>query len=255
MKQVVPQKSFGQHFLQDNTVLEDIVLAIRKYDKQYQILEIGPGMGALTDKLLPEFGERLYCIEVDARCVEYLDKQLPALKGRVMHADFLKVDLEKLLSAPTLVVGNFPYNISTQIIWKILDHHQLIPVVIGMFQKEVAQRLVAAPGSKVYGIQSVMTALYYSGEVLFDIPPAAFYPPPKVMSSVICLQHHHKDMGKVDVVRLKQIVKAAFNQRRKMLRNGLGNIFPKDMLQQPIFEKRAEQLSLQDYINLSQWKP
>jgi 16S rRNA (adenine1518-N6/adenine1519-N6)-dimethyltransferase len=252
MKKVFPQKSFGQHFLRDEEVLFRIVEALNEVDKGYDILEIGPGMGALTAKLLPAYGERFRCVEVDDRCVAYLESNFPQLRGKIIHADFLKLNLREILQQPTIIIGNFPYNISTQIIWQIFDHHDQIPFLIGMFQKEVAQRLVSAPGTKVYGIQSVMTALFYKGELLFDIPPEAFEPPPKVMSTVIRLGHHQVLRPGVNAARLKMIVKIAFNQRRKMLRNGLSGVLPAEILQQPLFEKRAEQLSLEDFIYLSE---
>jgi len=252
MKRITPHKSLGQHFLKDTQVLDRIVAALaQSYDGQQQVLEIGPGMGALTERLIPICGEDLRCIELDNRCVTYLGEHFPVLENRIISGDFLNIDLGALLQQPTIVIGNFPYNISSQIIWRIIDHHEMVPTVIGMFQKEVAQRLVAGHGSKLYGIQSVITACFYSGEMLFEIPPTAFSPPPKVMSAVIRLQHHPVLPYEVNIGKLKQVVKQAFNQRRKMLRNSLSGLLPTAILGDVEYEKRPEQLSLADFVKIT----
>lgn len=249
---VTALKSYGQHFLHDKTVIENIISSIQKYYAKENIIEIGPGTGALTTYLLKDFKD-LTCIEVDNRCVEYLHTNLkPKNAGlEIVEADFMKLDLKSLLKEQTAIVGNFPYNISSQIVFKILENYENIPFMVGMFQKEMAYRIASKEGSKEYGVISVLTQLLYDVKVEFDIFPESFSPPPKVMSSVISLRRKENINIDFDVKLFKNIVKAGFNQRRKMLRNGLSSIATKEMLQQEIFNKRAEQLSVQDFINLT----
>jgi 16S rRNA (adenine1518-N6/adenine1519-N6)-dimethyltransferase len=182
--------------------------------------------------------------------VEFLQQNYPVLEGKIILQDFLKADLAQILSPSATIVGNFPYNISSQIVFRIIEYKELIPAMVGMFQKEVAARIAAKHGNKEYGILSVLTQLYYHAEVVFDIEPKAFNPPPKVMSSVMTLTRR-ADVPEVDHKLLVKIVKAGFNQRRKMLRNGLSQILPKDMLTEDLFQKRAEQLSVQDFVDLT----
>ncbi|MBK9328967.1 MAG: ribosomal RNA small subunit methyltransferase A [Sphingobacteriales bacterium] len=249
---VTALKSYGQHFLNDKIVLEEIVKVIKKYESGEQIIEIGPGTGALTRYLVKEFSQ-LTCIEVDHRCVEYLEanynKDQPTF--RIIEADFLHLDLRDLLHQQTGIVGNFPYNISSQIVFKVLEHYKSIPFMVGMFQKEMAERIASPHGSKEYGVISVLAQLLYDIKVEFDIAPKSFSPPPKVNSSILSLKRKENVLLDFDVTLFRKIVKAGFNQRRKMLRNGLSGLVPKEMLQQEIFQKRAEQLSLQDFIDLT----
>lgn len=250
MQRVQPNKGYGQHFLKDLSVVQRTVDLLKKHHISSKVIEIGPGTGALTSALIPDFIDILNCIEVDERCVQYLHQHYPVLQGKIIHKDFLQVPLAEILSPSTSIVGNFPYNISSQIVFKIIEHRDLIPLMIGMFQKEVAVRIAAPHGNKEYGILSVMTQLYYDAKVVFDIPPGAFNPPPKVMSSVLMLQR--KDIvPTVNHALLLKVVKAGFNQRRKMLRNALSQVAPVEMLQEEIFQKRAEQLSVQDFVNLT----
>lgn len=249
---VKPQKSYGQHFLKDETVLQAIQDAVLKYNTNLPLIEIGPGMGALTRYLI-KTNLPLSCIEVDERCVEYLTQTFLSKENQfeLIHADFLKVNLPKILDKEVMVVGNFPYNISSQIIFKLLDVYSKVPVVIGMFQKEVAERLAAKHGNKTYGIISILTQLIYDTEILFDIPPESFSPPPQVMSSVILLKRRDTIDQSFNYSLFKSIVKTSFNQRRKMMRSSLKQIVPKELLKDSFFDLRPEQLSVDDFIVLT----
>lgn len=250
---VTALKSYGQHFLTDQSVLEQIIQVIKKYYNGEAVIEIGPGTGALTRYLAPEF-KNLTCIEVDKRCVEYLTSTLLSThqtSATIVEADFLRLDLPEYLKMPTAIVGNFPYNISSQIVFKILDNYEHIPFMVGMFQKEMAERIASAHGSKEYGVISVFAQLLYDVKLEFDIMPKSFSPPPKVMSSVLSMRRKEDIILDFDFKLFRNIVKAGFNQRRKMLRNGLSGIAPKELLQEEIFTKRAEQLSVQDFIDLT----
>lgn len=251
MQRVQPNKSYGQHFLLDDSVVHRTLELMKGKYTGGKILEIGPGTGALTRVIMTEFLDQLQCIEVDERCVQFLNKNYPALKGKIIHQDFLQTPMEELLGNDTMLVGNFPYNISSQIVFKLLDYKMQIPVLIGMFQKEVAHRIASKHGSKEYGILSVLTQLYYDAEIAFDIPPEAFNPPPKVMSSVLVLQRKAAFPEDLDAKLLTRIVKAGFNQRRKMLRNALSGIVPAEHLSDPFFQQRAEQISVEGFIELS----
>lgn len=247
---VTPQKSYGQHYLTDRSILQRISEAVKSHQNGHQILEIGPGMGALTSYLVAGSPD-LTCIEVDPRCVHFLREQAAFRDLRIVEGDFLKVDLDALLAPETMVVGNFPYNISSQIVFRVLDHRDRVPVCIGMFQKEMAERLAAKHNNKDYGVISVLAQLDYDIELLFDIPPSAFNPPPKVMSSIICMTRKAARPAGLDYALFRRIVKAGFNQRRKMLRSSLNQVLKKDFLQSEFFNKRAEQLSLADFIQLT----
>ena len=251
-KFVTALKSYGQHFLHDKVVLENILLAVNKYHKNEKIIEIGPGTGALTEFLLKDFDD-LICVEVDKRCIEFLETNLQPQhpKLHIVDADFMKLDLKEMLKEPTAIVGNFPYNISSQIVFKILENYESIPFMVGMFQKEMGHRIASKEGSKEYGVISVLAQLLYDIDVEFDIFPESFSPPPKVMSSVISMRRKENVNLDFDFKLFRTIVKAGFNQRRKMLRNGLSGIADKELLQQEIFQKRAEQLTVQDFIDLT----
>ena len=250
MQRVQPNKSFGQHFLKDSSVIERIVDLISQNHVCDKLIEIGPGTGALTSALIPKFIDTLTCIEVDERCVFYLEQNYPVLKHKIIHQDFLLVNLATLLQPAATIVGNFPYNISSQIIFKIIENRMLIPSMIGMFQKEVADRIASPPGNKTYGILSVLAQVYYDVAVSFQIPPSAFNPPPKVNSAVLLMNRKGQPLA-VDYLALKKVVKAAFNQRRKMLRNSLKELIPESMVDHPIFMKRPEQLSVSDFVSLT----
>ena len=242
------KKSLGQHFLKDATVCHRIVESLQQHSFQ-RLLEVGPGGGALTKFLLPLQNIDFKAIELDDEKVAFLIKTYPSIKDKLITADILKAELP--FDDEFIVIGNFPYNISTQILFKVLDWKEQVPVVIGMFQKEVAQRVAAKHGSKVYGIISVFIQIYYDVEYLFDVPPESFNPPPKVMSDVIRLTRKATPVKVVSDKKFNTLIKAAFNQRRKTLRNATKFLFSDDMLKDEIFNKRAEQLSIEDFAALS----
>jgi 16S rRNA (adenine1518-N6/adenine1519-N6)-dimethyltransferase len=241
------KKSLGQHFLHDENMCKNIVAQVNRKPGLH-LLEIGPGGGAITKYLLQWEDTDYKAIEVDDEKVEYLPKAFPAIAGKLIHMDFLKasVPFEEHFS----VIGNFPYNISSQILFKILDWETQVDEVIGMFQKEVAQRVAAKEGSKTYGILSVLIQAFFKVEYLFDVHPKCFNPPPKVMSGILKLTNTQNPFDIQDKKTFLRIVKAAFNQRRKMLRNALKGVFTPEMLEQDIFTKRAEQLSVEDFVGL-----
>ena len=242
------KKSLGQHFLKDENVITKIIEALQQHPFT-NLLEVGPGGGALTKHLITLPNINFKAVELDAEKVEYLKKTYPTLKDKIIHQSFL--DIEKPFKEPFTVIGNFPYNISTQILFKILDWKDDVPVVIGMFQKEVAQRAASKEGSKVYGVLSVLIQAYYDVEYLFDVNSDCFTPPPKVQSGVIRLTLK-KEMLKAKSERAFIIlVKTAFNQRRKTLRNAVKSLFTTEVLQDELFNKRAEALSVEDFAALT----
>ncbi len=242
------KKSLGQHFLHDENICRKIVAALNE-EPVYQLLEVGPGAGAITKYLLQLPGVIFKAVEIDKEKASYLEEKYPAINGKIIHDDVLQI------SAPFegyfTVIGNFPYNISSQILFKILDWKEQVPVIIGMFQKEVAQRVAAQPGNKVYGILSVLIQAFYNVEYLFDVPPSAFTPPPKVMSGVIRLRRKEELLSLKTERAFTVLVKTAFNQRRKTLRNATRSLFDETILKHDIFNKRAEQLSIEDFAELS----
>ena len=242
------KKSQGQHFLKDERVCEKIVKALQEDDFSH-LLEVGPGGGALTKYLLQLPGIEFKAVELDAEKVAYLEHSYPSIKGKILHESILDVALP--FPVPFTVAGNFPYNISSQILFRILEWKEQVPVMIGMFQKEVAQRVTSKPNSKDYGILSVLIQAYYDVEYLFDVPPGSFNPPPKVMSGVIRLKRRSTHYDMKSERSFFTLVKSAFNQRRKMLRNPLKSLFDKELLQEEIFSKRAEQLSVEDFAKLN----
>jgi len=246
---VRPKKYYGQHFLRDKNIAAKIASALSYHGYDY-LIEVGPGTGFLTDFLLDK-PLKLIVIEKDKEAVNYLKTKYKDKTIEIVEGDFLKIDLASLTgNMPFAVIGNFPYNISTQIVFKILDYVPLIPEAAGMFQREVAERIAARPGSKTYGILSVLTQLFYRTEILFHIPPSVFYPPPKVQSSVIKLTRKEQ-LPDVDFQRLKNIVKKAFNQRRKTLRNSLKNAnLPAEKLPEEILNKRPEALAPEDFLHI-----
>jgi 16S rRNA (adenine1518-N6/adenine1519-N6)-dimethyltransferase len=242
------KKSLGQHFLKDDTVIQKIMGALKE-DSFDRLVEVGPGGGALTKYLIQLPNIEFKAVELDAEKVEYLQKTYPVLQDKIIHQSFL--DIEMPFAEPFTVIGNFPYNISTQILFKVLDWKEHVPVVIGMFQKEVAQRVASKEGSKVYGVISVLIQAFYEVEYLFDVSNQAFNPPPKVQSGVIRLKRR-KDVLNVKSDRnFYVLVRTAFNQRRKTMRNAVKGQFTSEVLQDPIFEKRAEALSVDEFAKLT----
>ena len=241
------KKSLGQHFLHDENVCRKIVEQI-EYTSGKQLLEIGPGGGALSKYLINQPGIDYKAIEIDEEKVQYLQKTYPAMTGKIIMQDILKADSP--FEGPFSVIGNFPYNISSPIMFTMLDWEPQVQDIIGMFQKEVAQRIAAGPGSKMYGILSVLTQVYFKVEYLFDVDNKCFTPPPKVMSGVVRFTNINNPHGVVHFKKLKTLVKAAFNQRRKTLRNALRSTLPAEALTDPLMDKRAEQLSVSDFIYL-----
>ncbi|MEN9684410.1 MAG: ribosomal small subunit methyltransferase [Bacteroidota bacterium] len=242
------KKSLGQHFLKDESVCKKIVTALGEHHLN-KLVEVGPGGGALTKYLLALEGIDFKAVELDDEKVVYLEKKFPAIQGKIIHKSIL--DIEAPFEEAFTLVGNFPYNISTQIVFKVLEWKEQLPVMIGMFQKEVAERIVSKPGSKVYGILSVLTQAFYETEYLFDVPPESFNPPPKIMSGVIRLVKKEYPVAVKTEKDLFVLVKAAFNQRRKMLRNAVRGLFEEEVLKDAIFNKRAEQLSVEQFAELS----
>ena len=248
---VKPKKSLGQHFLTDLSIAEAIADTLASY-KGMPVLEVGPGMGVLTRFLLDK-GHDLTVVELDPESVEYLQEHFPELRDRIVANDFLKLDLAQLYEGPFCVIGNYPYNISSQIFFKILDYKDRIPCCSGMIQKEVAERMAAPPGSKTYGILSVLLQAWYDIEYLFTVPEHVFNPPPKVKSAVIRMTRNQVEQLGCNERLFKQIVKTAFNQRRKTMRNSLRSLVGKEceVLSDPIFDERPERLSVERFIALT----
>ncbi len=241
----------GQHFLKDENIARKIVDSLT-HNGYHKILEVGPGMGVLTKYLLQNPSLETTVIDIDTESIHFLQEQFPALKGRIISADFLNYPLDKTFQGPFAIIGNFPYNISTQILFKVLEHRDLIPEVVGMFQKEVAERLAAKPGSKTYGIISVLIQAWYKIEYLFTVSEHVFQPPPKVKSGVIRVTRNTSESLGCNEVLFVQVVKTAFNQRRKTLRNSLRSMIQDDsILSHPFFALRAERLSVQDFVELT----
>jgi 16S rRNA (adenine1518-N6/adenine1519-N6)-dimethyltransferase len=242
-------KALGQHFLTDRVVLQEIFNAIETHCGDLPLLEVGPGAGALTELLKGKPNYKL--VEYDKRWADHLTSSFVQLQNKVINEDFLQMNLDDAFMEPFAVVGNFPYNISSQIVFKIIDYKDRVPVMLGMFQREMAQRICANEGSKTYGIISVLTQLYFETTYLFDVNPDAFNPPPKVVSGVMVMKRRTIDF-EVNPSFFKSVVKIAFNQRRKTLRNSLKQFLQNEELKAlPIFDLRPEQLSLHAFINLT----
>jgi len=241
------RKKLGQHFLHNEHVCREIIAAIGR-KPHLQLLEIGPGGGALS-KYLMDWEDVVYkAIEVDEEKVRYLIKNYPALQNKVIHEDFLKASIP--FKGDFTIIGNFPYNISSSILFKILDWESQVKEVVGMFQKEVAKRVASKEGSKIYGILSVLIQAFYEVEYLFDVAPGNFTPPPKVDSGILRLKHAGNPYGVRDKKAFIKFVKSAFSQRRKTLRNALKSSYAPDLLSDKIFEQRAEQLAVPDFVAL-----
>jgi 16S rRNA (adenine1518-N6/adenine1519-N6)-dimethyltransferase len=252
MTLVRAKKHLGQHFLTDKNIASKIVDSLRPAGKYSQVLEVGPGMGILSDFLLQKTDYETFLIDIDTESYNYLKKKYPNLGSRLLNADFLELDFKATFNDSLAVIGNFPYNISSQILFKILDNRHLVPEVVGMFQKEVAERCASKPGSKEYGILSVFLQAYYTVEYLFTVKAGVFNPPPKVLSAVIRLtRNDNQDLG-CDEKLFWQVVKAGFNQRRKTLRNALSSLINKEkMVDDKTLDLRAERLSVADFVKLT----
>lgn len=256
MQQVRAKKSLGQHFLIDLDVAQRIADTIDDY-KHLPVLEVGPGMGVLTQFLLQN-GHDLKVVELDSESVDYLNANFSALEGRIIEKDFLKLDLREAMGEGEMVViGNYPYNISSQILFHVLDYKDQVICCSGMFQREVAQRIAAGPGSKTYGIVSVLLQAWYDIEYLFTVDENVFDPPPKVKSGVIRLVRNKvTDLG-CDERLFKSVVKTSFGQRRKTLRNSLRGMIPPESMARldeqyaDIFKRRPEQLSVAEFVELT----
>ena len=253
MDSVKAKKHLGQHFLADANIARKIVESLRLPDGVTEVLEIGPGMGVLTGTLLQNPAYRTSVVEIDRDSVAYLGKHFPALEDRIYSQDFLKMNLGQLYNEqPISIIGNFPYNISSQIYFQVLAHRGQVREVVGMIQKEVADRLAEGPGSKTYGILSVLLQAYYTIDYLFTVPPHVFNPPPKVQSAVIRLTRNTTEKLDCDEVLFFKVVKQAFSTRRKTLRNALKPFgMPAEATTDALFDKRAEQLSVADFVGLT----
>ncbi len=253
MQQVRAKKALGQHFLTDLSIAERIAGTVSEY-KGLPVLEVGPGMGVLTQYLLAA-GHDLKVVELDGESVNYLNVAFPQLAGRIIAADFLRLDLNEALGAGKqwVIIGNYPYNISSQIFFKVLDYKDQVTCCSGMLQREVAQRIAAGPGSKTYGILSVLLQAWYDIEYLFTVDENVFNPPPKVKSGVIKLVRNQvRDLG-CDERLFKTVVKTSFGMRRKTLRNSLKSLFPSGSpeLAASIFDRRPEQLGVAQFVELT----
>lgn len=252
LQKVKAKKHLGQHFLTDLDIARKIVDSLSLTSHYKKVIEVGPGMGVLTQYLIENKNYETFPVDVDRESIGYLVEKYPILKGNIIYGDFLKMDLNEIIETdPFAVIGNFPYNISSQILFKVLDYKDQIPEVVGMFQKEVAERVAAGPGSKTYGITSVLLQAFYDIEYLFTVNEDVFDPPPKVKSAVIRLTRNEKKQLECDEKRFKTIVKMAFNQRRKMMRKSLKSLLNDDNKDAEILTQRPEQLSVQQFVELT----
>lgn len=242
------KKSLGQHFLKDELVINKIIDALKQHPFK-NLLEVGPGAGALTKHLLKLPGINFKAVELDTEKVDFLNKTFPAIKDLLINKSFL--DIDQPFDEPFTVIGNFPYNISTQILFKILEWKDSVPCVIGMFQKEVAERAASKEGSKVYGVLSVLIQYYYDVEYLFDVGNECFTPQPKVKSGVIRLTSVKERLPVKSDRAFRVLVKTAFNQRRKTMRNAVKSLFTQAILQDELFARRAETLSIKEFADLT----
>ena len=251
---VKAKKHLGQHFLTDLSIAERIVNQLQLHRGYTRLVEIGAGTGVLTDFLVKAEAYTTHIIEIDTESVNYLQKHYPELAPRITEGDFLNTNLGVMFEQqPIGIIGNFPYNISSQIFFKVLDHRKQVQEVVCMLQKEVAERIAANPGSKTYGILSVLLQAYYDIEYQFTVPPEVFEPPPKVHSGVITLIRNEVEKLDCDEKLFKRIVKQGFNNRRKTLRNALKSIqLPEHLRSHELMDKRAEQLSVSDFVLLAQ---
>lgn len=249
-QKVSPKKHLGQHFLLDLTIAKDIVDAVQFHGEYKNLVEIGPGTGVLTDFLIKNEKINFSAVEIDTESVKFLKQKYPNLK--LVEGDFLQMDLSKTYNEPFGIIGNFPYNISSQIFFKVLDYKDLVQEVVCMLQKEVAERLCSGPGNRDYGILSVFLQAFYKMEYLFTVHEHVFDPPPKVKSGVIRATRNEVATLGCDEILFRKVVKQAFAMRRKTLRNCLKPMgLPAEYLQNPFFDQRAEQLGVKQYITLT----
>jgi 16S rRNA (adenine1518-N6/adenine1519-N6)-dimethyltransferase len=249
MLPVKPKKSLGQHFLNDQNIARKIAGSLQCVNEKSLVIEIGPGSGFMTQFLI-ENPYRLLAIETDGESVEYLRQRFPQLNENIIYRDVLKVKFSEYSEKPISVIGNMPYNISGPLLFMALEQREMLNEWVGMLQKEVADRIVAKPSTKAYGILSVLLQAYFDTELLFNVPPSVFIPPPKVNSAVIRLVPKNSDISQCDYTNFKMLVKTAFNQRRKTMRNSLKTFFSQDVLSKPVFNKRPEELSWREFEEL-----
>lgn len=248
------KKHLGQHFLKDKNICRKIAEQFQHHQGVKTAIEIGPGMGALTEYLLQDPETDLYVMDLDQESIDYLQVHFPQLEGKITFGDFLKIDPRTIVGdQPFAVVGNFPYNISSQILFKCIDYKDSIPEIMGMFQKEVAERVAEKPGSKTYGILSVLLQAYYDIEYCFTVDEHVFDPPPKVKSGVIRCTRNEREKLPCDEKLFKQVVKMAFNQRRKTIRNSIKALLPESYEENPMLQLRPERLGVEEFIELTNW--
>ena len=248
---VKAKKNLGQHFLKDKEIARRIAATLDHFSS-LPVLEVGPGTGVLTEFLLAN-GRDLTVVEIDRESVAYLKENYPALNGRILEQDFLRMNLAQHFDGPFCIIGNYPYNISSQIFFKILDNKESVPCCTGMIQKEVAERMIASPGSKAYGILTVLLQAWYDIEYLFTVDEQAFIPPPKVKSAVVRLTRNKRKQLNCNEKLFKMVVKTGFNQRRKMLRNSVKSLLSGEdpLPDDPMLTKRPEQLSIEQFEALT----
>lgn len=251
MNKVYPKRNLGQHFLKDKAIARRISDSLTG-EGYSSVLEIGPGMGILTDFIIKRGFSDFRVIEIDNESIHYLKSNFPELEN-IITGDFLTFDIDRYFSDKIAIIGNFPYNISSQIFFKILNHREKVAEVCGMLQKEVAQRICSKPGSKAYGILSVLIQAFYSAEYLFSVSNMVFSPPPKVLSGVLRLRRNQTVALSCDEVLFFRVVKACFNQRRKTLRNSVKAAFDLKAEDYHLFHERPEQLSVDQFIELTNW--
>lgn len=252
LQKVRPKKQLGQHFLNDVSIAQQIVDSLDASSAD-AVVEVGPGMGVLTKSLLNKFGTKFYAAEIDGESVLYLKSLLPSIGDRLIEGDFLRYDLTQITSGKLAIIGNFPYNISSQIFFKVLSERQSVTEVVGMLQREVAQRICESPGTKAYGILSVFLQAFYDVEYLFTVNEDVFTPPPKVKSAVIRLTRNQTERLDCDESMFFRLVKAGFNQRRKTLRNSVKSGFNGFEGSHSLFSKRPEQLSVAEFVELTNY--
>ncbi|SFK87868.1 16S rRNA (adenine(1518)-N(6)/adenine(1519)-N(6))-dimethyltransferase RsmA [Proteiniphilum acetatigenes] len=248
---VKAKKNLGQHFLKDKEIARRIAATLDQFPS-LPVLEVGPGTGVLTEFLL-ENQRDLTVVEIDRESVAYLKEHYPTLNGKILEQDFLRMDLTQCFDGPFCIIGNYPYNISSQIFFKVLDHKDSVPCCSGMIQKEVAERMVASPGNKAYGILTVLLQAWYDVEYLFTVNEQAFIPPPKVKSAVVRLTRNKRKQLNCNEKLFKMVVKTGFNQRRKMLRNSVKSLLSGEdpLPDDPMLTKRPEQLSIEQFEELT----
>ncbi len=250
MQPVRAKKHLGQHFLCDENIAKKIVNAMLEKDRTTPLIEIGPGTGVLTKYLINDL-EHFTALDIDKESIEHLKKEFSEKKDKIIFGDFLEIDLEKSGGAKFNVIGNFPYNISSQIMFRILENRNNVSVVVGMFQKEVAQRMAEKPGTKTYGILSVLLQAFYTIEYLFTVHENVFSPQPKVKSAVVRFIRNDVKQLDCNEVLFFKVVKTTFNQRRKQIRNSIKPLFFSAEVTHPLFEKRPEQLSVAQFVELT----